>query len=228
MLAVEPICRCCFAFGVSLALIASTAVTAHAQRQANSSRTASRFTADPGSSYLQGTGRDALRGGAAMRRDDTPQVGPSGEAGEVRGSFDPQGFVGRDAEEVRENFDRMSRGQQRGMMFDMMLENLNEMRRSRQRWQEQQYEAPPVRIRLRPVFVVVPRQPEIVESTVQTTLEQALTSEIAAPIVTVRGNQATLEGAAGSQRARQVAERMALLQPGVSRVENRIEVRTAE
>ena len=157
-----------------------------------------------------------------MRSDDTPQVGPSGEAGEVRGSFDPQGFVGRDADEVRENFDRMSRGQQRGMMFDMMLENLNEMRRSQRRWQEQQYEAPPVRIRLRPVFVVAPPQPETVELTVQTTLTRALETELAGASVTVRGGTATIAGAAGNERTRKVAERMALLQPGVSRVENQI------
>ena len=102
------------------------------------------------------------------RRGDGPVVGPSGEGIEARGSFDEEGFVGRDAEDVRETFDRLSPRERRGAMFDMMLENLNEMRRAQERWQEQRRQPPPVRIRLQPAFRSPPRLPEVVAANVET------------------------------------------------------------
>ncbi|MDC0935508.1 BON domain-containing protein [Pirellulales bacterium] len=212
--------RRCLSLWFTFALISGVGPSAIAQRRSG----ASQFAADPANFSQTQASRDARSSGLGATRDDTPEIGPRAAGVEARGDFDEQGFVGRDADEVRENFDRTSRRAQQGVMFDMMLENLTEMRRSRRRWQEQQYEAPPVRIRFRPLFAVAVSPPAAVESAVQTTLDAALQAEISGARVTVQGRRATLEGTADTERMRKVAERMALLQPGISDVDNQIDV----
>lgn len=143
---------------------------------------------------------------------------------ERRSGLDERGFVGRDAEDVRENF-RRSRGRQRGtMMFDMMLENLNEMRRSDRRYQAEQQPPPPVRVRFRPIFQYARPAAAEVAATMQDRMTRSLATTGSSASVSLEGGVATLRGSASTERDRKVAERMAALQPGVQRVDNQLRV----
>lgn len=196
---------------------------APAQRVGTSQYQSTRATPATSGRRTPQQARNPVRRGG-LNSDDEPRVGPSAEGIEARGSFDEEGFIGRDAEDVRETFDRLAPRERRGAMFDMMLENLNEMRRAQERWQEQRRRPPPVRVRLQPVFRVPRPTPAVVEAQLQRRLEGALAEIDAAARVELIDGVAILQGQAATARDRQVAEQIVLLQPGVTRVDNRIVV----
>jgi hypothetical protein len=139
--------------------------------------------------------------------------------------FRPDGFVGRDAADVRATNQSMQGREQRGGMFDMMIENLNEMRDARRRWREQRNAPPPVRVRLEPAFDA-PRPP-VGETALgiqarlnDTFAKRAMTGATAQ----VSGRTAILQGAVGSDHERALAEQLASLEPGVSQVQNQLTV----
>jgi hypothetical protein len=139
--------------------------------------------------------------------------------------FRPDGFVGRDAADVRATNQSMQGREQRGGMFDMMIENLNEMRDARRRWREQRNAPPPVRVRLEPAFDA-PRPP-VGETALgiqarlnDTFAKRAMTGAAAQ----VSGRTAILQGAVSSDHERALAEQLASLEPGVSQVQNLLTV----
>lgn len=210
-------------WGVVVLALAFGSPEASAQRTGTSQYQNARTTPSAATRRTtQNARRPAGRRGLGV--DDDPRVGPSGEGDEARPSFDEDGFVGRDADDVRETFDSLAPRERRGAMFDMMLENLNEMRRAQQRWQEQRRRPPPVRVRLQPVFRVPPRPAAAVEAAVQTRFQNALVGVNAQAAVELIDGVAILQGEAATARDRLVAEQIVRLQPGVARVENRIVV----
>jgi hypothetical protein len=139
--------------------------------------------------------------------------------------FRPDGFVGRDAADVRATLDSMQGRESRGGMFDMMIENLNEMRDARRRWREQRNAPPRVRVRLEPAFDA-PRPP-VGETALgiqarlnDTFAKRAMTGATAQ----VSGRTAILQGAVNNQHERALAEQLASLEPGVSQVQNLLTV----
>jgi osmotically-inducible protein OsmY len=140
--------------------------------------------------------------------------------------FQQNGFVGRDAQDVQTSFDNQNR-RGPGQMMDQMIENLNEMREARRRWREQNSAPPPIRVRLQPAFDLPARPPAQAATEVQTRLTQAMTARgVASPQVEMAGRVALLRGVVVSERDRALLERLALLEPGVSKVENFLTIQT--
>jgi hypothetical protein len=139
--------------------------------------------------------------------------------------FQQGGFVGRDADDVRGTFENMSGRDRRGMMFDFMVENMNEMRESRRRWREQNQTPSAVRVRLEPAFDL-PTAP----SSETTALNEARLNQTVAERVSrtarveINGRTAILQGSVDTDRERALLERLVRLEPGVSEVQNRLTV----
>ena len=89
-------------------------------------------------SLQQGSTRGSQLGGSQFGRGQQPGIGTSNNR--------QSGFVGSDAQDMRNSFGNMSDRQRRGAMFDMMVENLNEMRDSR-RQRGRRRPLDPVRLR---------------------------------------------------------------------------------
>ena len=139
--------------------------------------------------------------------------------------FQEGGFVGRDANDVRMGFESQSGRRGQGGMMDMMIENLNEMRDSRRRWREQNSAPPPIRVRLQPAFdlPVVPAVQANAE--IQARLTRVIArSGVGSAQVQVADRTATLRGVVPTARDRALVERIASLEPGVSRVENLVTI----
>ena len=107
-------------------------------------------TSRQGNSGLR-TGGQSSPGGRAHGLGQPVGLGEPAAQPQGR-EFQEQSFVGRDAEDVRDTFRNLTRGQRRRAMMDMVVENLNEMRESRRRWRDQQRQPPSVRVQLRPAF----------------------------------------------------------------------------
>jgi len=132
------------------------------------------------------------------------------------------GFVGSDADQIRNNRDPR---QSRRAMFDFAIDSLNEMRESRRRERSRQKKQPPVRVQLRPLFTSV--QPSATELTakVRNQLSRALPTNVAANTrISVSGSTARIEGTVGSDYDRRLAAKMISIQPGISQVDNRLTI----
>ncbi len=130
------------------------------------------------------------------------------------------GFVGSDAQDMRNSFGNMSDRQRRGVMFDMMVENLNDMRDSR-RQRGRRRPLDPVRVQLRPSFNYPQLESRQVAVTLQSNLTRALDLQgLVAPRVELDGRTATLSGSVPNEHERAVIAKMIAMQPGVSNVEN--------
>jgi hypothetical protein len=130
------------------------------------------------------------------------------------------GFVGSDAQDMTNSFGNMSGRQRRGAMFDMMVENLNDMRDS-QRQRGRRRPLDPVRVQLRPSF----NYPQLESRQVLVTLQSNLTRSsdllgFVAPRVELDGRIATVSGSVPNEHERAVIAKMIAMQPGVSNVEN--------
>jgi hypothetical protein len=110
-------------------------------------------------------------------------------------------------------------------MLDQMVENLNEMRDSRRRWREQNSQPPAIRVRLQPAFdlPVLPAGQANLDIQARMTRVMEIRG-IASPQVEVVNRTAVLRGVAATERDRALLERIASLEPGVSRVENLVTI----
>jgi hypothetical protein len=149
-------------------------------------------------------------------------AGLANSAGE---RFQQGGFVGRDADDVRNSFQSQSGRQGPGGMLDMMVENLNEMRDSRRRWREQNAAPPAIRVQLKPAFDV----PAVAPLQTNVKFQSRIAKEMAmvgvsSPQIEMVGRTAVIRGVVATDRDRQLIERLTLLEPGVSAVENLVEI----
>jgi hypothetical protein len=133
--------------------------------------------------------------------------------------------VGNDAESVRRSFENTSSRDRRGMMFDMALENLNEMREQRNDRNRQRRRPDPVRIQLRPTFNYQPPSGQQIAADLQSHLlrSEELTG-IVAPRVEIVDRVATVSGFVPSEHERAVLAKMISMQPGISKVNNLLTV----
>jgi hypothetical protein len=167
--------------------------------------------------------------GGEVAAEGSVNQGPmsAGLAQGVNDRFQEGGFVGRDANDVRMGFESQSGRRGQGGMMDMMIENLNEMRDSRRRWREQNSAPPPIRVRLQPAFDL----PMVPAAQANAVTEARVTRVIArsgigigSTQIQVAGGTATLRGVVPTARDRALVERIASLEPGVSRVENLVTI----
>ncbi len=139
--------------------------------------------------------------------------------------FQEGGFVGRDANDVRTSFDSLSGGRGPGGMMDAMIENLNEMRESRRRWRERNAGPPAVRVRLQPAFDLPLAPSGQANLEIQTRLSRVMEIRgVGSPQVEMAGRTAFLRGVVATEHDRMLLERIASLEPGVSRVENLVTI----
>jgi hypothetical protein len=140
--------------------------------------------------------------------------------------FQAGGFVGRDADDVRNSFQSQNARRGSGGMFDTMIENLNEMRDSRRRYREQNAAPPAIRVQLRPAFDSPPPTPLHANIPMQRRLakEMAVVG-IESPKIEMVGRTAVIRGVVATERDRELIARLASLEPGVSQVENLVEIR---
>lgn len=149
-------------------------------------------------------------------------AGLANSAGE---RFQAGGFVGRDADDVRAGFESQSGRRGQGGMLDMMVENLNEMRDSRRRWREQNAAPPAIRVQLRPAFDVPTATTFQTLPQVQTRMAKEMTMMgVGSPQAELNGRTMTLRGVVATERDRELISRLASLEPGVSQVENLVEI----
>lgn len=145
-------------------------------------------------------------------------AGLANSAGE---RFQAGGFVGRDADDVRNSFQSQNARAGQGGMLDAMVENLNEMRDSRRRWQERNAAPPAIRVQLRPAFDSPPPLPLLSNPPMQRRLSRAMAVVgVSSPQIEMVGNTAVIRGTVATERDRELIARLARLEPGVSQVEN--------
>lgn len=153
------------------------------------------------------------------------QLGPGQQQGLQGANPNQGGFVGNDAQDMRNAFENMRGRERRRVMFDLMVDNLNEMRDRRAARDARRRQPEPVRVQLRPTFSAPPLDTQQVAVTLQSNLTQYLEVQgLAAPSIEVDGRTATVSGSVSSDHERAVIERMISLQPGVSQVENLLTV----
>ena len=194
-----------------------------AQRQGNQLDN-TRQTGSQGGGAAQRLGGGQNRGGFGNR---------PGQGGQGQGRFgnpaQQQGFVGRDAEDVRSFFQNMSNRDRRTATFDLMIENLSDMRDSRRRRQARRRQQPSVRVQLRPTFDYPRLSPQTVSLGVQDQLAAVMQQRgVSTPSVELTERTVTLRGTVVSTHERALAERLVRLEPGVSHVENLLTVESSE
>ena len=195
----------------------------------------SSYGAGTGGAFGQQGGRGVGGGGGAagggMGQGGALGGGPMSAGLSQSGSerFQEGGFVGRDAQDVRAGFQSQAGGRRgSGGMLDSMIENLNEMRDSRRRWREQNAAPSPIRVQLKPAFdspAPTPLQANI-------PLQRRLAKEMAAvgvssPQLEMVGRTAVIRGSVATERDRELIARLASLEPGVSQVENLLQIQPA-
>jgi hypothetical protein len=141
--------------------------------------------------------------------------------------FQQGDYVGRDAVDVQQTFQSLQ-AQQQAQAFAQAIENLNDQRDSRRRWRDRQEEGPAVRVQLRPAFTV----PAATRTAASAESMRRLASSMQAGGMTgataqASGGVVTLRGVVASEHQKALAERLALLEPGVSRVENFLTIGSA-
>jgi hypothetical protein len=190
----------------------------------------SSYGASTGGAFAQ-QGRGGVGGGAAgngamgqTALGSGPMSAGLSQAGSER--FQQGGFVGRDAQDVRAGFQSQSGGRGgMGGMLDNMIENLNEMRDSRRRWREQNAAPPAIRVQLQPAFDAPAPLPLQENIPMQRRLSKEMTAVgISSPSIEMNGRTAVIRGVVATQRDRELIARLALLEPGVSEVENLVEI----
>ena len=178
-----------------------------------------------------GFGQGMQRGGNQGANSAAPggMVGPTstGLSEASTDQFQEGGFIGRDAADVEAGFDSTGR-ERRASMFDTMVENLNELRDSRRRGRDRQNAPPPVRVQLRPAFVVpAPRIAAAAEQADLALLKTLQSRGVVMARVDRSARTLTLRGVAPTAHDRLLAEQMAMLEPGVTQVENLITIAAA-
>ena len=157
-----------------------------------------------------------------------PQQRSAPRAGDTQDQARNQGFIGRSGDDVRQNFRNMGGRQRRDMMFDMMVDNLNEMRDSRRRRNRNNRPAPPVRVRFVPAFDSAAPTTTPAVGAAPKLNELLAVRNLGDTQIEIDGRVATLTGTVTTDRSRRLAEQIVMLEPGIDWVENRLEVTPVE
>ena len=141
--------------------------------------------------------------------------------------FQQGDYVGRDAIDVQQTFQSLQ-AQQQAQIFADAIENLNDQRDSRRRWRDRQNEPPPVRVQLKLAFDV----PAAIRTAASGESLRRLSQSMQAGGLTgataqLNGGVVVLRGVVASEHDRALAEQLALLEPGVSKVENFLTIESA-
>lgn len=187
-----------------------------------------------GNSGGQGAGGSAFAGQGAggqnfgpgsfnnpqQRRFNQQQLGNRGQSNQRR-------FIGGSADEMQQRMREFSGGQRRTQFFDFQIENLNEQRRSEAGRGGGNQDRPPVRVQLRPRFNYAKLPASTVSSNVSTSLTRILSQrDVSMPQVELVDRTATLRGFVTSVEERDLIAKLVSLEPGISSVENLLEVET--
>jgi len=149
----------------------------------------------------------------------------SGEQGSLEAPQVGQGPVGRSADAVRRNFLELLGVERRNRNSDMSVEDLGERRRARRSRQDRRNLPPPVHVHLRPRFQYEPLAAARVTADVQSRISAILAARDAGTVrVVVEDRKATLIGSVRSEYERLLLAKLAAIEPGISRVENRITI----
>ena len=160
-----------------------------------------------------GMGQSAFGGsGMGQQALGNNQLGVAGQGG----------FLGGDAAQTQNFFRNMNGGQRRTAMLEFMIENLNDMRDRGNRGNGRE-NTPPVRVKLRPAFETPLGTMQQLNTDVQSRLTTSV-SELGVidTRITMDGRTLTLEGTVGSEHQRELAAKIASLEPGVSSVDNQL------
>ncbi len=134
--------------------------------------------------------------------------------------FQRGNFVGRDAADVETLFQSQNGNPVQAMM-GAVIENLNQLRESRRRWRERQNAPPPIHVQLKPSSELMTAQATPATREVQTRINGMMRQGgLATADVVITGRVAVLRGTVATDHDRALAERLASLEPGVSRVQN--------
>jgi hypothetical protein len=90
--------------------------------------------------------------------------------------------------------------------------------------QSQQNTKPAVRTRLRSAVVVAPRSPQVVQQRAGQRIQTFSQPGLGGMNVTMEGRRAVVTGVVADDRQRRMSELLLRLEPGVSEIDNRIEV----
>ncbi|BBO32399.1 BON domain-containing protein [Lacipirellula parvula] len=193
----------------------------------------SSYGASTGGAFAQQQGGNGAGGGTGngpmgqSALGSGPMSAGLSQSGSER--FQQGGFVGRDAQDVRAGFESQAGGRRgTGGTLDTMIENLNEMRDSRRRWREQNAAPPAIRVQLKPAFDA----PAITPLQANVPLQRRLAKEMAtvgvsSPQIEMVGRTAVIRGSVATERDRELIARLASLEPGVSQVENLVQIQPA-
>jgi hypothetical protein len=141
--------------------------------------------------------------------------------------FQQGDFVGRDSVDVQSTFQSLQ-AQQQSAMFAQAIENLNDQRESRRRWRDREVTPPAVRVRLRPGFGMERPASAEASSALQQRLALSLrTGGISTAESELQNGRLVLRGTVATEHDRALAEQLARLEPGVSTVENLLEIEPA-
>jgi hypothetical protein len=144
--------------------------------------------------------------------------------GGMLGAQAQSGFVGRDAQSMRQTMQNLSGRERRTMMFDMMIENLSEMRDSR-RGGNRREPAPPARVRIEQGFAAPPTAAGPARQAAVDRAQQALVRKgLEGVDATVSGETVVLRGVVAADYDRQLAEQLFALEPGIAAVDNQLTV----
>jgi len=146
-----------------------------------------------------------------------------------RGSFeaeaDPQGRVGRSAEDISEMLREMRGTDRRQQRTNVNVDNLNERRNRRNRQRAQRNPPPPVHVQFRPTFSIPSASSSQVAKRMQSDFSRLLKKRGTGTVqVVLNDRTATLTGTVNSEHERSLLERMVRIEPGVSVIENLIAV----
>ena len=173
----------------------------------------------------QGAGLGAGRGGFGNAQRG---LGRQQQFGGNRGQFNQGRFVGGSAEDVRQQMRAMFGLQRRNRFMNFQIENLNQQRRSQRQRQGQNQEKPQVRVQLRPNFEYPQLSTAAVSANLQTSLSRILDQHhVETLLVEIADRTATLKGRVADAEQRALLEKLVAMEPGVSQVENLLEVDTA-
>jgi len=149
----------------------------------------------------------------------------SGDQGSLEAPQVGQGLVGRSADDVRRNFLEWLGSERRNRNSDMSVEDLNERRRARRSRQGRRNPPPPVHVHLRPKFQYPQLAAARVTADVQSRISAILSARDAGTVrVVVEDRKATLSGSVRSEYERLLLAKLVAIEPGISRVENRITI----
>lgn len=210
-------------FALLTALLLCVAEYAQAQdRNQDGNQQGNQTGIDPGQVGTPGQSNIDLGQQTPVQQDLFGQSGPGGNSGQQQGGR-PDTFVGSDAQQIRDQRANDPRARRRAM-FDFAVESLNEMRESQRQRRANRNRKPPVRVQLRPLFAVQPPSATQLTTQVRSQLSRALPTTAGTAQISVSGGTATIQGTVQSDYDKQLAAKMLSMQPGITRVENRLTI----